>query len=126
MTPAENDPIAAREHIEIEHAIAIGVRHLGLRLKDGELPLDRHELLIAEQGLGPETGAVDDQRGIERLHAGNVGNLRSSTVAPCLRTSSMSAGKKNRSVSAIMVLPAGVRRWKRMLAWTERGEREKL
>src|SRR6185436_858494 len=55
---AEQDPVPAREHVE-----PFGdddVIDLGLGEQERELALHRLELLVAEQSLGPEARAVDD------------------------------------------------------------------
>ncbi len=54
------DPEAGAWHGR--HAAVRVVLHFGLRHHDGQLSFQRHELLVAEQILRAETGAVDDDR----------------------------------------------------------------
>src|SRR4029078_8336070 len=70
MAAAEDHAIAARKHVEIEYRIEIGVGDGRLRLDERDLALERREFRIAEQGLGADAGAIDDERLAESLELG--------------------------------------------------------
>jgi hypothetical protein len=56
MCAAEKDAVLARHHVEV--AIERDVVDLGLRQNERELPLDRIQLIVAEEGVRSETGAI--------------------------------------------------------------------
>jgi hypothetical protein len=62
VAAAENDSVAAREHVEVLRAVEIDIIELGLRQEQRQLAFDRRQFLVAEQRLGAETRAIDDQR----------------------------------------------------------------
>ena len=68
VTAAENDRVAAREHVEVARPIEIGVAHFGLRQEHRQLAFDRGQLAVVEQRLGAETRAIDDERRRELSH----------------------------------------------------------
>src|SRR2546428_234656 len=65
MGPAQDDPVLTRHHVQ-EIIREQDVVDLWLREEHTELPLDRDQLLIAEERLGPEPCAVQDDRLRER------------------------------------------------------------
>src|SRR5438445_8884172 len=57
--PAEDDPVGPREHVA--GAAGEGVTDFGLRLEDRKLAARRAKVLIAEQIVAAEAGAVEHQ-----------------------------------------------------------------
>src|SRR5262245_37920658 len=62
--PAQEDAVLARKHIQVTSES--DVVDLRFRQQHRELPFDRHALFVAKRGLGPQPGAVDYDRLIER------------------------------------------------------------
>src|SRR6516165_12583837 len=72
VTAAENDRVAPREHVQILGAVEIDVIDLRLRQEQRQLPFDRRQFVVAEQRLGAETRAIDDQRRCDLRELGAV------------------------------------------------------
>src|SRR4029453_16243725 len=114
---AEQDAVAPREHVE--RAADHDVVHLRLGQQERELALDGQDLLVAEEGLRSEAGAVDDDGLGERLHLLAAAELAHDDPASCEAHVALHRGEVRRRLHEHRREAASVALRERMLVWPE-------